>query len=74
MNKPKNLKTKLQYLKFIKNLKFNIKIRPAVTKVLLWTRALTGVGALIALGNHLLKGNWALFVKPVNKTIRKKNQ
>jgi hypothetical protein len=36
---------------------------PAVTKVELWTKALTGVGAAIAAGNQLEKGSWALFVK-----------
>lgn len=35
---------------------------PAVTKVDLWTREDTGVGALIAIGNQLLKGAWALLV------------
>lgn len=35
---------------------------PAVTRVEEWTRALTGVGAAIAAGNHLEKGIWALFV------------
>ena len=46
-----------------------IKIKmPAVTRVLEWTRALVGVGAAIAWGNHELKGNWALFViKPKKK-------
>lgn len=54
-------------------MKFINKIKPAVTNVLLCTNELMGVGALIALGNHLLKGNWALFVKEVNnnnKTIK----
>jgi hypothetical protein len=37
--------------------------RPAVTKVLLCTSALTGVGAAIAAGSQLIKGNWALLVK-----------
>jgi len=36
---------------------------PAVTKVDLWTKELTGVGAAIAAGNHLTKGHWALLVK-----------
>jgi len=36
---------------------------PAVTKVELWTKALTGVGAAIAAGSHLIKGHWALLVK-----------
>jgi len=30
---------------------------PAVTKVELWTKALTGVGAAIAAGSHLTKGH-----------------
>lgn len=50
--------------------KFIIKIKPAVTRVLLWTKELTGVGALIALGNQPLKGNWALFVKAVKINIK----
>jgi hypothetical protein len=53
-------------------LKFINKIKPAVTRVLLCTSDLTGVGALIALGSHLLNGNWALLVKAVkinNKDI-----
>ena len=36
---------------------------PATTRVLLCTRALTGVGASIAIGNQKVKGNWALLVK-----------
>lgn len=35
---------------------------PAVTRVDEWTRAETGVGAAIAAGSHLIKGNCALFV------------
>ena len=35
---------------------------PAVTRVEEWTRAETGVGAAIAAGSHLIKGNWALLV------------
>ncbi len=56
------------------NLKLNSKIKPAVTSVLLWTKELTGVGALMAFGNHPLKGNWALLVKEViiKKKISKK--
>lgn len=46
------------------------KNKPAVTSVLLWTKALTGVGADIALGSHLLKGNWALLVKLVSTRIK----
>lgn len=38
-------------------------IYPATTRVLLCTRALTGVGASIAMGNQKVKGNWALLVK-----------
>ena len=41
---------------------------PAVTKVLLWTREDTGVGAAIAKGSQLQKGYWALFVKAANKS------
>lgn len=48
--------------------------RPAVTKVLLWTRELTGVGALIALGSQPLKGNWALLVKAVKTRKNLDNQ
>ena len=64
INKQKN---KTFFLK-TKKLKFINKIKPAVTKVLLWTKELTGVGALIAFGSHLLKGNWALLVKAVKKS------
>jgi len=38
---------------------------PAVTRVDLWTRALTGVGAAIAAGNHLINGHCALLVKEI---------
>ena len=68
VNKP-IIRTKL--IKFFcktRLLKFINKIRPAVTKVLLWTKDLTGVGALIALGNQDLNGNCALLVKAVNKS------
>jgi len=41
---------------------FRSKNTPAVTKVDLWTKEDTGVGALIAFGSHALNGNWALFV------------
>ena len=40
----------------------NIKNTPAVTSVEEWTNEDTGVGALMAKGSHLEKGNWALFV------------
>jgi len=46
-----------------------------VTSVLLWTKALTGVGALIALGNQPENGNCALFVEDIrnkNKLIKPK--
>jgi len=46
---------------------------PAVTNVLLWTREEIGVGAAIAAGNHLEKGNWALLViliKTTNKETK----
>jgi len=42
---------------------------PAVTKVELCTKDLTGVGAAIAAGNHLTNGHCALFVK-VKMTIK----
>jgi hypothetical protein len=45
---------------------------PAVTRVLLCTKALTGVGAAIALGSHLLKGNCALLVNLVTTKIKKR--
>jgi len=46
---------------------------PAVTKVELCTKALTGVGAAMAAGSHLANGHCALLVKdtsasPVSKT------
>jgi len=64
-------KTTLITLLFkIISLKFIIKIKPAVTSVLLWTRDLTGVGALIAFGNQPLKGNWALLVNDVRTNIK----
>ena len=48
---------------FFSELKNRIRIKiPAVTKVDEWTKADTGVGAAIAAGNHLINGNWALFV------------
>jgi hypothetical protein len=47
--------------------------RPAVTRVLLCTKALTGVGAAMAAGNHLINGNWALLVNAAI-TQRKKHQ
>lgn len=37
---------------------------PAVTKVDEWTKADTGVGAAMALGNQVENGIWALFVNP----------
>ena len=46
---------------------------PAVTRVLEWTRALMGVGALIARGSQTFKGTWALFAMQAtnkNKIIR----
>jgi hypothetical protein len=39
--------------------------KPAVTKVLLCTKELTGVGAAIARGSQPQKGNCALLVNPV---------
>jgi hypothetical protein len=53
---------------------FKSKITPAVTSVLLCTSALTGVGALMAFGSHLLKGNCALFVKELTKKKKKKKK
>lgn len=49
--------------------------KPAVTRVDLWTSALTGVGAIIAKGSQALKGIWALLVHPANKinTLKKIN-
>ena len=46
---------------------------PAVTRVEEWTSALTGVGAAMAAGNHLLKGYCALLVMAVrsNKIRRR---
>jgi len=45
---------------------------PAVTKVEECTKAETGVGALIAAGSHLIKGNCALLVhNPVNNSNHK---
>jgi hypothetical protein len=50
-------------------LNFIIRNKPAVTKVLLWTRDEIGVGAAIADGSHEINGNWALFVQ-MAKEIR----
>jgi hypothetical protein len=48
----------------------SIKYTPAVTRVLLCTREETGVGALMASGNHPTNGTWALLVHlPINKNI-----
>jgi len=65
VNPPKIKKIKIKRLFNKKKQKFINKDKPAVTKVLLCTKDLTGVGALIALGNHPEKGNCALFVKEV---------
>jgi hypothetical protein len=46
---------------------------PAVTKVELWTNALTGVGAAIAAGSQLTKGHWALLVMAKNKVKTNNN-
>jgi len=70
VNKPIIKIILITFFCIIKLLKFINKIKPAVTNVLLWTKDLTGVGALIALGNHLLNGNWALLVKAVNNNIK----
>lgn len=43
-----------------------------MTRVDEWTNAETGVGAAIAAGSHLIKGNCALLVKhPINNKILK---
>lgn len=48
----------------------SIRYTPAVTRVLLCTREETGVGALIASGNHPTNGTWALLVHaPINRNI-----
>lgn len=44
---------------------------PAVTSVEEWTSAETGVGAAIARGSQLEKGNWALFVMAASNSPRK---
>lgn len=68
--KPKKNITFKYKVDFNKKLNFINKIKPAVTKVLLWTNALIGVGALIAFGNQPLKGKTALLVKaPLIKNI-----
>lgn len=53
-----------KYIKFlfIKWLNRINKYTPAVTNVEEWTNAEIGVGAVIAIGNHVEKGIWALFV------------
>lgn len=51
----------------LKKLKRINKYTPAVTKVEECTRALTGVGAAIAEGNHEEKGIWALLVIEVKR-------
>ena len=53
---------------------FMIRKSPAVTRVLLCTKALIGVGAAIALGNHPIKGYWALLVKATNLIITSNNE
>lgn len=72
VNKPMIKIILITFFCIIKLLKFINKIKPAVTNVLLWTKELTGVGALIALGNQLLNGNWALLVKAVNNNNKTK--
>lgn len=60
VNKPKIIHKMLLNIKTcLKRINNQI---PAVTKVELCTKALTGVGAAIAAGNHLVKGTWALLV------------
>lgn len=59
-------------LKFLLIVKGSIrinKITPAVTSVDEWTKEDTGVGAAIALGSHVEKGNWALLVKAARVII-----
>lgn len=45
---------------------------PAVTRVDLCTKALTGVGAAIAAGSQLIKGHWALLVRAKILKVRAK--
>jgi len=64
-----SIKSALSLIKLILNNK------PEVTKVLLCTKALTGVGASIAFGNQPWKGTWALLVLLVKiKTQFKKKE
>lgn len=44
---------------------------PAVTRVELCTKALTGVGAAMAAGSHLVNGICALLVKVTTKNKKK---
>lgn len=46
---------------------------PAVTRVLLWTRALIGVGAAIAFVSQAEKGNCADLVIAVRRRMRIRN-
>lgn len=57
VSSPNPKKNLLKSKQLTKNLNPKIKNKPAVTKVLLCTKELTGVGALIALGNQPEKGN-----------------
>lgn len=61
VNTPKTPKKEFRLVPPPQTMKCNI--YPATTRVLLWTSALTGVGASIAMGNQNVKGNWALFVR-----------
>jgi len=60
-----NIPNILHILTFIEELSPNriINQTPAVTRVDLCTKDLTGVGAAIAAGSHLMNGHWALLVK-----------
>jgi len=69
------VKTPLQKIKYklsakIKSNMRNKKKTPAVTKVDEWTSEETGVGAAIAKGSHLEKGNCALFVNLAKTKIK----
>jgi hypothetical protein len=62
VKKPEKSKNIITIFESITSLYIIITTKPAVTRVDLWTKALVGVGALIAFGSHPLKGIWALFV------------
>lgn len=56
VNIPKKINKYLKISRYANILNLKIKIKPAVTRVLEWTKADTGVGAAIAAGNQPLKG------------------